>query len=271
MQLVRRAKPADAGPILARWSEHKDPVVRMAAVAGLRELGTNSGIETLKRMGEDAEQRVALSAKDSLDDLLPVLRGKMMLSVRTMDIYVEEHKFLEKQQGSKSAAIGESPADKLLEITRQIEEIVFSQLPLRRSFPDLFCEDCYSRAESLTYEEWEWVRCKVCHEVHGLKMGTVKIIGQIGGESNWMLDQGQLRVNLWDDLAHKARFGEVDILEIIGGKPINYDWAVNAVLEKIRNQNQGPANRISVKLSGNPALEVNTLHLLRSLDPGVMG
>jgi hypothetical protein len=272
-QLARIAKPEDAGTILLAASTHSDPLVRLAAVAGLRELGTNSGVEALRKLSDDKNHEVAVQARDAMSDLLPVLKGEAMLSVRTMETYVQEHQFLQKNLKSSNADKAVKAFDKLHEITLQIDEIVYSQLAIRRSYPDVYCVDCYSRAEDLRYEEWEWVRCKQCKEVHGLKAGVQKVVGQIGGEAvdgGSVLQAGVLRVNLWDQASLKGGFGEVDVLEVVGGKAINYDWAVSAVIEKMHNHLQGPANRISVKLIGNPALEVNTLHLLRTLDPGMM-
>lgn len=271
LQTVRAAKPEDSGPLLIEGSNHRDPVVRLAAVSGLRELGTNSGVEALKRLGEDGDRRVAAAARNALSDLLPALRGTLILSVRTMDTYVEEHRFLETQLGSNKPGVAAAAFDKLHEISKQIDEIVYSQLSLRRAFPDLYCADCYSRAEAQRYADWEWVRCKQCHEIHGLKVGVEKVIGQIGGDADWALEGGVLRLNLWDEKAHKARYAEMDVFEVVGGKALNYDWAVSAVIDKLHNQQQGPANRIAVKLSAEPTLEVNTLQLLRTLDVGTVG
>jgi hypothetical protein len=274
-QLVRRAKPEEAGAILIAAANHQDAVVRLAAVEVLRELGTNSGIAALKKLAEDQDASVVAAARDAMDDLIPALKGSLILSVRTMETYVEEHKFLGKQFASRKPANPARVLEKLTEITQQIDEIVYSQLSLRRAYPDVFCEDCLSRAEDLQYEEWEWVRCKHCKEVHGLRAGVRKVVGQIGGElpfgGEGKFENGVLRVTLWDAEKQKARYGEVDVLEVIGGQGINYDWAISAVIEKMHNQGQGRANMVSVKLTGKPVLEVNTLHLLRTLDPGVMG
>jgi hypothetical protein len=256
---------------LVEASAHSDPHVRFAATMGLRELGTNSGMEALQKLSDDSDHRVAGEARDAVSDLLPVLKGNAMLSVRTMETYVQEHQFLEKSRGSSRPDKVHEAFDKLYEITNQIDEIVFSQLPIRRSYPDVFCMDCYARAEDMRYEDWQWVRCKRCKEVHGLKIGVEKVVGQIGGDGDRALDNGLLYLNLWDEGNRKARYAELDVLEIVGGKPLNYDWAVSAVVDKMHNQHHGQANRISVKLVGNPSLEVNTLHLLRTLDSSVMG
>ena len=81
---------------------------------------------------------------------------------------------------------------------------------------------------------------------------------------------GILHVGLWDEKTQKGRYGEIEVLEIIGGNAINYDWAISAVIEKFHNQHQGPANMLTVRFVANPILEANTIHLLRTLDPGLI-
>lgn len=270
-QLVRRIKPHDAAPVLIAASSHHDPKVRLAAVQGLRELGTEAGNLALTTLSEDPDSKVAEQARDALGELMQVLKGASVLSVRTMDTYVREHRFLENQVLSRNPAVARNAVEKLHEITLQIEEVVYSQLILRRAYPDLFCAHCFSRAEDLHYEEWEWVRCKQCKEVHGLAIGARQVIGQIGGDHDWVMENGQVRVNLWDESLHRARYGEVDVLEVVGGKPLNYNWAISAVIEKMHNLHPVAEFRVKVRLVGNPLLEVNTLHLLRTLDPSVMG
>ena len=272
-QMARSARPEAAGKILIAAAGHSDAIVRLAAVAGLRELGTNSGIEALKKLADDKQSEVALQAKDAMRDLLPVLRGESVLSVRTMDTYVEEHRFLQKSLKSSNSDKVKRAFEKLHEISLQIDEIVYSQLAIRRAFPDVYCTACYARAESQHYEEWEWVRCKQCKEVHDLRLGVEKVYGQIGGDplpNEGSLVNGILHVGLWDEKTQKGRYGEIEVLEIIGGNAINYDWAISAVIEKFHNQHQGPANMLTVRFVANPILEANTIHLLRTLDPGLI-
>ena len=63
----------------------------------------------------------------------------------------------------------------------QIDEIVFSQLPLRRAFPHVYCKKCNARAERKTYEGWAWMRCRKCEDALELTTGIVQVVGQIGG------------------------------------------------------------------------------------------
>jgi hypothetical protein len=270
-KLARRANPEAANAILVPLTKSPQPNLRIAAAMGLRELGTQAGADALRLLGTDQDVFVATAARDAYSDLHQVYQGNVLLSVRTMDTYVAEHQYLVAQLRRKKRTSRYAPEyDKLDEITRQIDEIVFSQLPQRRSFPDTFCQDCYARAEHLHYEEWDWVRCRQCKEVHGLRPQIQQVIGQIGGDVDWDLQNGILRVNLWDETQRKGRPADLDVLEIIAGKPINYDWAVSAVVEKMHNQSLGVGMRVAVKLTGAPLLEPNTHHLLKTLDPSLI-
>jgi hypothetical protein len=270
-KLARRVQPAIANAILVPLIQSTDPALRIAAAMGLRELGTKEGSEALRLLGEDKETAVASAARDAYNDLHQVYQGKGRLSVRTMDTYVSEHAYLVKRLRSKKKKRQYSlDLEKFQEITRQIDEIVFSQLPLRRSFPDVYCQHCYARAEQHHYEEWDWVSCRQCKEVHGLQPGVRQAVGQIGGDVAWDLKGGTLHLNLWDDASRKARAADLDVLEIVGGKPIHYDWAVSAIVDKLHGQSLGVGSRIAVKLVGHPVLEGNSLNLLKTLDPSMV-
>ncbi len=270
-KLVRRVPPALSNEILVPLTQSSSPGLRIAAAVGLRELGTKEGGEALRLLGDDKDSTVAAAARDAYSDLHQVYRGIGLLSVRTMDTFKGEHAYLiKKLNGKKYDKNNAKDYETLAEMTRQINEIVYSQLPLRRSFPDIYCKDCNARAEHLRYEEWEWVRCRVCKEVHGLKTGVKQVIGQIGGQVEWEVKDGLLHLNLWNDTDRKASAADLDVLEIIGGSNINYDWAVSALVDKLHNQSLGVGTRIAVKMVNAPVLEANTLQLLKTLDQSLL-
>lgn len=265
--LVRHTRPEVSEEVMARIVHSSSPVVRLAAIQGLRELGTPAGIEMLRRLSDDPHHKVAADARNAVSDLLPVMTGTQVLSVRTMETYVREHEYWGTHTTSTTWIDDPKPADQLAEITLQIEDIVFSQLPIRRAFPDVYCMDCYARAEAMRHGEWEWIRCKRCQEVHGLRIGVKKAVGQIGGVDTPRLEAGILYLPVWNEAEHQARYAELDELQVIGGKAIHYDWAVGSLVQKIHDQHIGPAYTTTVRLIGQPTLETNSLQLLRSLDP----
>jgi hypothetical protein len=270
-KLARRANPAITNEILVPLTQSPIPSLRIAAAMGLRELGTKDGGEALQLLTTDADASVANAANHAFGDLQAVYQGKGLLSVRTMETYVQEHAYLVRRlRGKRAHKDSRKDLEKLDEITRQIDEIVFSQLPLRRSFPDVYCQNCYTRGEHQRYEEWDWVRCRQCREVHALRPGVRQVVGQIGGDAHWQLTDGVLHMSLWDDAQRKGRSADLDILEVVAGKPINYDWAVSVVVGKLHNQSPGVGSRIAVRLVGAPVLEANTLQLLKTLDGGLV-
>jgi hypothetical protein len=268
--LVRYGDLTVAEGTLLQLAGHRSPQMRLAAVYALKELGTKTSGEMLDQMADDPDPSVAAAARDSLIALKQVFQGHNLLSVRHLETYIEEHKFRSQQLRNSNQVKRIDALQKLHEIEKSIEEIVFSQLPLRRSFPDLFCAKCLAKGEQLSYSDWQWVRCRHCHEVHDLKPGIRLAIGQIGGEKEWDLQGNVLRISLWNREKMLAKPADIDVLEIIGGKEMSYDWAVSAVVEKMYNLKEGFGSRIKVKLLQSPVLEANTLNLLKTLDPSLL-
>ena len=74
----------------------------------------------------------------------------------------------------------------------------------------------------------------------------------------------------WNQTINLVSAADLDVLEIIGGSPINYDWAVSALVDKLHNQSLGVGTRIAVKMVNAPVLEANTLQLLKTLDQSLV-
>lgn len=148
----------------------------------------------------------------------------------------------------------------------QIDAIVFSQLPLRRAFPQVYCKKCNARAERKTYEGWSWIRCRKCEDALDLVTGIAQVVGQIGGDDEWKVADGILKINLWDDAQRKVRIADIDALQIVGGKPIQYDWAIAAVVQSLQKQSANPDLKIAVRLSLDPPLDANSSRLLKALE-----
>jgi hypothetical protein len=165
---------------------------------------------------------------------------------------------------------GKQARENFEEYARQMDDIVFSQLPLRRAYPDVYCKNCFARGEHQQYEEWDWVRCRQCKEVHALHPGVRQVIGQVGGDADWDLQDGKLRINLWDESQRKAHAADLDVLQVLGGKAIHYDWAVSALVNALHNHDQAIGSRLAVQLVEAPALEANSLQLLKTLDQSLV-
>lgn len=270
-QVAKRLSTKLAEEILVPLARSPYDRLRNAAVAGLRELGTPLALETLEKLKQDNSLAIAQSAIAASNDLAAVHQGNILPKpVGIMERYrVEYGNLLEKVGRRKRKPQHKVDLARMEEIIPIMDDIVFSQIPLRHAFPHVYCKNCYAWAEPCEFESWEWVRCHQCKEAAGLVAGVEHVIGQVGGVAEWALEEGILRVNLWDDVHRKARIADLDELEIVGGSTINYDWAVNAVLDKLDNHGQPAGKRPKVKLSQGAVLEANTVQLLRLLDAGV--
>ncbi len=253
--------------LLQEVSNSKDPMFRIASAVGFAELGELEHLPVLEKLSTDQDKAVVDSAVKAVLALQKLLITTP-LSVKEMEKLTTNHRKLEtKRLGNSNVSSNVDYEDYYQRTQKIIEDIVVSQTRLRHAFPDLYCRECYARAEQFQYEEWVWVRCVQCQDVLHLVPGIVEAIGQIGALSDWQLVEGVLRVNLWDEAKRQARNATISSLEIVGGKAMDYDWAVSAVVEKLNNENPGFGKAIQVRLVNAPPLSSNSLSLLRNLDP----
>jgi hypothetical protein len=266
--IARKGSPQVAAQILDRAATTSDPQLRLAAAFSLRYVATTQAIATLGRLGQDSDQAVRKAAASSLENINAVLNGAGRQSILRLDDLCADFGRLSSRL---ELQVDEALRARLLidyhHVKHQIDSMVFGQLPLLRADPDLFCENCYCRAEELHYLEWKWVRCKRCQDALALRTGVVEVIGQIGGVDAWDLQAGTLRLPLWDPEARQALGAEIDILEICGGRDFSYDWAIGAVLERLRAFSSTGEVHAKVRLVDQPTLDRNTLKLLRLVDP----
>ena len=88
----------------------------------------------------------------------------------------------------------------------------------------------------------------------------------IGGDvSDYRQDGEKVYVNLWFESDKKTRNADIDVLEIHESNGINYDYAVNAVLNVLKNDVSRPrkyVKGIPVIIRGNPPLSENSRMIL---------
>ena len=116
------------------------------------------------------------------------------------------------------------------------------------------------------YQCWQWVQCRKCKDATALHADVQTVIGQVGGDAEWALSNGQLAINLWDDVHRRALVADIDALEIVGGKRIHYDWAVSAIVELLHKHSAEATAKLPVQLTDNPPLDANSERLLRTLE-----
>ncbi len=265
--ITRLGNSEDAVALLSASAHQSQPTLRIAAATGFKELGTLDHLPILEKLAKDPVPEVVTAALATIISLQKLLVSPP-LGLGQMNALIADHKNLDGLRKRRSEVASRTDYESLFEKTgKRIDEIVYSQVILRRAFPLLYCRQCYAIAEQQSYLEWDWVRCVQCKEAMYLVADIAQVTGQIGGSKDWNLVSGMLHVQLWDVRTQKARNATMTTLEIIGGSPFDYDWAVSAVVEKLHNENPDYGKGIRVKLVDAPVMSRNTQQLLRDLDP----
>jgi hypothetical protein len=268
-QLAFKEDPTESSKILLKAARQRDSCHRLAAVIGLRELGTVEAQEMLALLREDKDEKVAKFALDAYVDLkrdldltsrpFPELPAYVLRKVRP-------------DSESSQERVREWNRTKAFELLdeKELRRLLNAQLPLRRGAPHLYCMECYAAGAYLRAGEWDWAECRICGKSGTLETGVERVVGQIGGDYEWLLEDGTLYVNLWDQDHKKARAADIDVLEIVEGADIDYDWAISAVLEQLAQRENAPGKQWFIRAADElPALQKNTLQLLRTADAGL--
>jgi hypothetical protein len=194
--------------------------------------------------------------------LLKVLKGQKVLSIVPLDQLLTEYEREKKIAQFKVGWDNLRGFPKLAAIADEIDRIVYSQLWLRQGFPHVFCEKCHVFADLKAYEDWRWVACPVCRDVVDLRAGIEKAIGTVGADNEWDLQNGVLRIGLWDRIAKSPVYAEIEALEIHDDPSQDLDWSVSAVLEMLHNKRLQGKGGIGIKYIGEPKLGRNALYIL---------
>jgi hypothetical protein len=268
LEVARRLHPDVATRYLVALASQPWVGARMASVAALRLTGTPGAIAKLEQLKQDDDKDVSAMAHAAHHDLKLVWAGELdhIPVERMTELAKGQTLLLPKMSKNKYSKEHAVERRWLEESMTAMDNLLFSQLPLRHAFPHVICKKCLMRAEKMAYESWDWLRCSRCKQADGLVPGVVRVIGQIGADVPWAIEEGELRVSLWDDATRTARVADLSGLEIVGGKDINYDWAVSAVLGQLHNQGILADRHLDILLRDAPVLEANTLQLLQSLD-----
>jgi hypothetical protein len=265
-RLVASVDLHDVEVVLGWASRRGDRFTSIAAINGYMELTEPWALKALEFMAHDESVEVAQAAKEASALVYSAIYGSGPRSLEKMGIYITKYEEMEEMLRVKAVGLAEKKRI-LADTGKEMDDIVYSQLKLKEAHPHLYCMSCCAKSEEMQFREWEWIRCKRCHDVVGLKKGVRKIVGEIGGETDRNLVEEVLQVRLWDDTMRQARSAEIDTLLIVGGKPIDYDWAVSAVVQKLHNQSGEQEMRIPIEVKGAVPLSQNSKHLLRGLDP----
>jgi hypothetical protein len=262
-KLAKREEPEFAKEILLAAASSKNESMRFAATIGLPELGSAEAEEALAKLCSDRVTRISVSAMKAYRNLLKVRKLQEIQSVKGLGKlradFDQEKRLVHYREGWDSM----KSFPKLARFADQIDKIIYSQLLLRQGYPALFCEKCHAFAERAVHDDWHWVYCPICNDAIDLKPGIERVIGTIGAGSDWDLQDGILRISLWDRIGKRPVYAEIEALEIVEDETLDLDWAVSAVLEMLHNKHLPSEGQIGIRYIGHPKLGTNVQHILR--------
>lgn len=175
-------------------------------------------------------------------------------------------------------ALGDSDGDVREKAAGALKNIINSNHPLLGLHPHLLCKECLLRskkesAKAGVFKSYTYIACRCCNGSINLLRNVKKVIGLIVGDvKDYKQDGEKVYVNLWSETEKKARNADIDILEIRESDGISYDWAVNAVLNMLKNdvsRPRGYVKGIPVIIKGNPPLSENSVSILKNEFGGI--
>ncbi len=274
-RLVEVAPVETQQKVLAWMSSFSESRIKIAAINGYMEKTDVWARNSLQTLALSNDSLVKAAAEEAFLLVSGVIKGNGIPSVLPLEGLCKAYQVnLDQIPGLQSSEVlkryekARIGVD-LERLANQIDDIIYAQLSLREAYPNVYCKECLSWAEEESFREWKWVRCKRCLDVPHLISGVRAVIGEIGGQQDWNLENEILRIKMWDNAQRKAVNAEIGALRIFAGKEFDYDWAISAVVQKIQNQVETREGQIMVKINGELHLSQNTKRLLRSLDPTV--
>lgn len=131
--------------------------------------------------------------------------------------------------------------------------------------PYNYCLQERSRGELDQLNDWKYVVGRWSLDYKKMRAGVYKVVGVIGPKVSEKFRQGELRLDLWNTIENSAITAEIDELELIAGADFNFDWAISASIEALRNASPEKDLRLVVKKDSNLNLSPNTLSLLAEI------
>ena len=160
----------------------------------------------------------------------------------------------------------------VIQIREEIKKAIDNIITLNQH---TFCASCILKGErkQAKIRGYFYILCRCCGSSLHLISNVKQVIGLIGGDvSDYRQDGEKVYVNLWFESDKKTRNADIDVLEIHESNGINYDYAVNAVLNVLKNDVSRPrkyVKGIPVIIGGNPPLSENSLSIMKNEFGGI--
>lgn len=131
---------------------------------------------------------------------------------------------------------------------------------------DQFCTRCNTRVYEEKVLGLEVPLCRLCRKPNAILPNIHQVTGIIGPSYGRGSQQGNgYRIDLWNEKTKQIRYADIEVLEIQGGGNFDYDWAVNATLEVLRNGSAPSELKFRLIETENPNLSANTRRLLKEV------
>lgn len=253
-------------PFLLANAQHPDPVVRESSMEGLGLIGVAEGLPLLKKGKEDSDPNVSEAAERNYHQVLRLTGQEKVYGADIVEELIRYSDELRKKEYAFGSKRGYAYMEKRQRVEGVLKKVLHTHKHIRAQYPHLLCTHCLTRAALKTRSDWEYVRCRSCNSLNHLKGGIEKVVGYIGKDKEWDQQEGTLNLSLWSESDKKARFADIEKLIIVGGKDLNYDWAINAVLEVLKNGAVSADWKVPVIFEGKPELTRNTELLISKLN-----
>jgi len=136
------------------------------------------------------------------------------------------------------------------------------QEPFREAPEKAFCQRCRVRSEVVDLSYTQVAICPQCHEWDAMVGDVETVVGVIGMEKEMEILENEVRISLWNAPDQTVTVAEIERLEVVAGTQINYDWAVGAVMEALRNHFPDTTTDLPYVVDPSLQLSANSLNLL---------
>ncbi len=266
---------------ISRMVDHEAAVSALAAFAGednvefqviaakyLGRIGSETAAAELHRLAESENEAVRKAAEYALEECETMHSREFGNNLKGLPQLLTTYRQFQRPVYSKEHDKYMMDGKTLAELEEQIDLLLLPQMPLKWNFPAVYCTRCKSRPLAQAQSGWWWLTCKVCGEASTLFGDVQRAVGQIGGSTQARTEAGEYAFNIWDDKNKTAIRAEIDVLEIIGGSAIDYDWAVSSVVAMIGKHFPERMGKVEIRLQNGAVLEANSLAMLTSVGNG---
>jgi len=150
-------------------------------------------------------------------------------------------------------------------LNRLIVKAYIKQAQLVRDYPHVYCLKDYAWAVRSKRWPWKFVSGPISNEYQQVIGGVKMVVGTIGPAQKEELKEGILSLPIWDTSDKKAIPIVLDAIEIHSGGDFNYDWAVSASIEALRNKFPQRSTGYKIHIAQSVELSANTHALLKEV------